>query len=517
MKYSNILIIFITLICLSGNTNEAASAVHATALSQGSQAKTALAQLFTVAETEEPIYLILIEKNLQRLRVLEHNGELKVVAEYFSATGENFGIKEISGDAKTPEGIYFITKVFIDKKVTIFGDKAFHLDYPNFYDIEAGRNGDGIYIHGTNKELKPNSTNGCITMINNDLDDLEKYLNQAVTPVVIVPELKLDKHTVNQLLTKQDFDLAKSLLLNDDIKPDKVEYNYLYVINLGSQAVAVADFVYRPHERSMMRGASRSYLEYRTGNGWITRKRILRATPLQIYPESQVKIAARPFAVEQVQITGQPAVDTSSMVAALEPASQSDTNNSMQEDTPVQPLPEPAKKSTTEQPPAKEPDKPQADRPAAPKAKPEKIALVQVEETVAAKLSEPHVTIAAQPPGFPKDEEAVKSFVENWRQTWVSKEIDSYINHYDSAFQQGNKNLSQYKAHKEKLNRTYQFIKVDISQIKISWTKKGATVSFRQEYQSDQYKTSGSKTLILVYNDSGWKIKREMYSGKKSS
>jgi hypothetical protein len=266
----------------------------------------------------------------------------------------------------------------------------------------------------------------------------------------------------------------------------------------------------------MMRGANRSYLEYRTGNGWITRKRILRATPFQIYPESQVKIAARPFAVEQVQITGQPAVDTSSMVAALEPASQSDTNNSMQEDTHVQPLPEPAKKSTAEQSPAKEPDKPQADRPAAPKAKPEKIALVKVEETVAAKLPEPQVTIAAPTPGFPKDEKVVKSFVENWRQAWVSKEIDSYINHYDSAFQQGNKNLSQYKAHKEKLNRTYQFIKVDISQIKISWTKKGATVSFRQAYQSDRYKTSGSKTLILVYNDTGWKIKREMYSGKKS-
>ena len=317
MKYSSILTIFLTLICLTFNANEAASSVQTTALSQDNQAKTALAQLFTVAEAEEPIYLILIEKNLQRLRVLEHDGELKVVAEYFSATGENFGIKEISGDAKTPEGIYFITKIFIDKKVTIFGDKAFHLDYPNFYDLEAGRNGNGIYIHGTNKELKPNSTNGCITMINSDLDDLEKYLHQAVTPVVIVPELKLDKQTVNQLLTKQDFDLAKSLLLNDDVKPEKVEYNYLYVINLGSQAVAVADLVYRPHERSMLRGASRSYLEYRTENGWITRKRIWRATPLQIYPEPHVKIAARPFAVEQVQITGQPVVDTSHMVASL--------------------------------------------------------------------------------------------------------------------------------------------------------------------------------------------------------
>ena len=513
---SIIFTIFFTLICLTGNTIEAAGAVHATALTQDSQAKTALAQLFTVAEAEEPIYLILIEKNLQRLRVLEHDGELKVVAEYFSATGENFGIKELSGDAKTPEGVYFITKVFIDKKVTIFGDKAFHLDYPNFFDQEAGRNGDGIYIHGTNTELKPNSTNGCVTLANDDLDDLEKYLNQAVTPVVIVPELNLDRQTVNQLLTQQDFHLAKSLL-HDGIKLANVEYNYLYVINLGSQAVAVGDFVHRPYTNSMMRGTSRNYLEYHPGEGWVTRKRIWRATPLQIYPDSPVKIAARPFAVEQVQITGQPMVDTSSMVAALEPASQSDAKNSFQKEIPVQTQPEPAQKSMPELPAEKKSKKSQADKIPAPKAKPESIAVIPAEKTVAEEQQEPRKSVPAPPSsGFSKDEEKIKMFVESWRQAWVSKETEPYINHYDSSFQQGNKNLSQYKAHKERLNRTYEFIKVDISQITISWTRKGATVSFQQEYQSDRYKTTGSKTLILVYNDTGWKIKREMYSSKKS-
>lgn len=514
---SIIFTIFLTLICLTGNTTAAAGAVHATPLSQDGRTKTALAQLFSVAEAEEPIYLILIEKNLQRLRVLEHDGELKVVDEYFSATGENFGIKEISGDAKTPEGIYFITKVFIDKKVTIFGDKAFHLDYPNFFDLEAGRNGDGIYIHGTNKELKPNSTNGCITLVNDDLDHLEKYLNQAVTPVVIVPELKQDIQTVNQLLTKQDFDLAKSLLLNDDIKPANVEYNYLYVINLGSQAVAVGDFVYRPYANSMMRGISRTYLKYQSGAGWATRKRISRATPLQIYPDSPVKIASRPFAVEQIQITGQPMVGTRTMIAALEPASQSDAENSLQKEVPVQTRPEPARKSMPELPAEKESKRPPADKIPAPKAKPESIAVITAEKTVAEKQQETRKSVSAPPPSrFPRDAEKIRRFVENWRQAWVSREIEPYIDHYDSSFQQGNKNLSQYKAHKERLNRTYEFIKVDISQITIRWTKKGATVSFQQGYQSDRYKTTGSKTLILVYNDTGWKIKREMYAGKKS-
>jgi len=514
---SGFFIIFFTLICLTCNTIEAASAVHETALSQDSQAKTALAQLFTVAEAEEPIYLILIEKNLQRLRVLEHDGDLKVVAEYFSATGENLGIKELSGDAKTPEGVYFVTRIFIDKKVTIFGDKAFHLDYPNFFDLEAGRNGDGIYIHGTNTELKPYSTNGCVTMANDDLNDLEKYLNQAVTPVVIVPELKLNRLTVNQLLTKQDFDLTKSLLMNDGIKAAKVEYNYLYVINLGSQAVAVGDFVYRPYANSMMRGVSRNYLEYHLGEGWVTRKRVWRATPLQIYPDAPVKIASRPFAVEQVRITGRPVVDTSSMVAALEPASLPDVKSSLQKELSVQTRPEPVQESMPELPAKKESKKLQTHGMPTPKTKPESIAVIPAEKTVLVKQQERQKFIPAPPSsGFPRDEEEIRRFVENWRQAWVSKDINPYINHYDSSFQQGNKNLSQFKAHKENLNRTYEFIRVDISQIKISWTEKGATISFLQEYQSDRYKTTGSKTLVLVYDDNGWKIKREMYSSKKS-
>jgi murein L,D-transpeptidase YafK len=519
IKHYTIIAIFFTFIALICNTNEAASAVQTAVLSPDRQAETALAQLFTVAEAEEPIYLILIEKNLQRLRVFEYDGELKVVAEYFSATGENSGIKKVSGDAKTPEGIYFITKVFIDKKVTIFGDKAFHLDYPNFFDIKAGRNGDGIYIHGTNTELKPYSTNGCVTMANDDLDDLEKYLDQALTPVVIVSELKLDRLSINQQLTRQDFLLAKTLLLNDDIRPAKVEYNFLYVVNLGSQAVAVADFVYRPYENSMMRGASRSYLEFNSGEGWTTRKRIWRAAPLQIYPDSQVKIVARPFAVEQVQITGQSVMDTSSMVASLEQSSQPDAKSSLQKEIQVPTRPEPAQRNIPkpDSPPKKESEKtPVHNIAPAPESKPETVAVISTKNTVPAKQPELEITTPAPPPGFPKNDEAIREFVENWRLAWVSQEIDPYINHYDAAFQQGDKNLSQYKAHKAMLNRKYQFIKVDISQIKISWTKKGATVSFQQQYQSDMYKTTGSKTLILVHKDDGWKINREMYSGKKS-
>ncbi len=96
---------------------------------------------FNVFVAARPIHLILVEKDYQRLRVLRHDGRLKVVAEYFAATGESFGPKETEGDSRTPEGVYFITKRYIDNKVTVFGTRAFHLNYPNVFDRDDGRGG----------------------------------------------------------------------------------------------------------------------------------------------------------------------------------------------------------------------------------------------------------------------------------------------------------------------------------------------------------------------------------------
>jgi hypothetical protein len=112
----------------------------------------------------------------------------------------------------------------------------------------------------------------------------------------------------------------------------------------------------------------------------------------------------------------------------------------------------------------------------------------------------------------PKDKQQLVEFVENWRQAWVSKQIEPYIAFYDESFKSGDKNLAEWKAHKKNLNKMYAFITVNLSDIKVNWTERGATVSFRQEYRSDRYSATGNKTLFLVHNSIGWKIKREVYS-----
>ena len=472
----------------------------------------ALAQLFKVAAAKEPINFILVEKNLQRLRVLQYDDALRVVADYPSATGENFGIKEVSGDSKTPEGIYFITQIFRDDKITIFGDKAFHLDYPNFFDQEVGRNGNGIYIHGTNKNLQLNSTNGCVTLANNNLDDLEKYLTQVVTPVIIVPELtSINANT--DLLTENDFRLAKSLLLTDGIRPENVEYNYLYVISFGGQTVAVSDFIYRPFRRSIMRGASRTYLKYIPSQGWVASKRIWRASTLQIYPESPVKIAAHPLTSGEVQLAEQTPEETAALFAALNAPVRSERNITatktqapvpqvMAVATPqVQIKPQIEKTAMLE-------DKKQH-RKKAPAAQSPLTLSPRIETEM--KIEQPQ-KIVVQTYDITRDKQQIIDFVESWRQAWISQDIEPYITFYDTSFRSGGKNLAEWKKHKANLNKTYTYINVEISDITVRWTDKGATVSFKQHYRSDRYNTTGTKTLYIIHNTLGWKIKSEVYS-----
>jgi len=189
----------------------------------------------------KPIYCILVEKDRQRLRVLRHDGRLQVVAEYAAATGENPGPKENEGDSKTPEGVYFITKAYLDRKVSVFGTRAFHLNYPNYFDLREGRSGYGIYIHGTNRELRFNSSNGCVTLNNTDLDRLADYLTVG-TPVFIVPSLGTLTEGKGGYpnLAEHNFDGAKALLVPDAAA--QTDFASLYLIRINGQTVVAGEY-----------------------------------------------------------------------------------------------------------------------------------------------------------------------------------------------------------------------------------------------------------------------------------
>ncbi len=135
---------------------------------------------------------VLVEKTTQTLFFYSRGPEGVVNERRFPcSTGEASGIKFKEGDKKTPEGVYFFKDKYEDRDLTpVYGKKALPTDYPNFIDRRAGRNGSQIWLHGTNRVLKPMDTNGCVSMNNDDIVALARWIAINSTPLVIVEEIQ---------------------------------------------------------------------------------------------------------------------------------------------------------------------------------------------------------------------------------------------------------------------------------------------------------------------------------------
>jgi hypothetical protein len=137
--------------------------------------------------------VILVEKSSQRLFIYKFDGDYELVATYNCATGENLGDKRVSGDRKTPEGIYFFTKAVGEQYLTsTYGVRAFPMNYPNLMDIRRGKGGNNIWVHGTNEVLEERSTNGCIVLGNGDVAQLDSYIKLWNTPIIVEEQLKYE-------------------------------------------------------------------------------------------------------------------------------------------------------------------------------------------------------------------------------------------------------------------------------------------------------------------------------------
>ena len=80
------------------------------------------------------------------------------------------------GDQQTPVGVYHVTASLPRQKLTDFyGSGAFPISYPNDWDRRMGRNGHGIWLHGTPSDTfsrPPKASDGCVVLANQDLDAL---------------------------------------------------------------------------------------------------------------------------------------------------------------------------------------------------------------------------------------------------------------------------------------------------------------------------------------------------------
>ncbi len=140
-------------------------------------------------------YAIVVDTRRSRLYLYRNqDGRPRFVADYYISSGKNGASKAREGDEKTPIGVYKVTSSVPRQKLSDFyGSGAFPIDYPNEWDRLQGRNGHGIWLHGTPSDTysrPPRASNGCVVLSNSDLDALARNLQIGLTPVIISEDVE---------------------------------------------------------------------------------------------------------------------------------------------------------------------------------------------------------------------------------------------------------------------------------------------------------------------------------------
>jgi len=138
----------------------------------------------------EQKYAVVVDTQKARLYLYRNvSGRPRFVADYYISHGKAGTDKVREGDKKTPIGVYHVTASLPRQKLTDFyGNGAFPINYPNEWDKRQGRNGHGIWLHGTPSDTfsrPPKASDGCVVLANQDLDALAKNLQIGTTPVII--------------------------------------------------------------------------------------------------------------------------------------------------------------------------------------------------------------------------------------------------------------------------------------------------------------------------------------------
>jgi len=158
-------------------------------------------------------YAIVVDTSKSTLYLYENNnGTPRYVENFYISVGKKGANKNSEGDQKTPLGVYFVNAHLNKTQLTDFyGSGAYPINYPNEWDVRQGRNGHGIWLHGTPSDTysrPPLASNGCVVLSNDDLSHLGKSVQVGTTPVIIT----------NQMDWSSDTDKADHAELNKAIE-----------------------------------------------------------------------------------------------------------------------------------------------------------------------------------------------------------------------------------------------------------------------------------------------------------
>lgn len=139
-----------------------------------------------------PPSLVAVDKANKTLFYFEKRSPLTMRQAFPSIHGQAEGDKQVRGDLRTPEGVYFVTgKVREPLDFEEYGSQAHALNYPNPVDKLRGKTGSGIWIHSKGRPIANQTTRGCIAVDLADIDALAPHLVPG-TPVVVAENIASD-------------------------------------------------------------------------------------------------------------------------------------------------------------------------------------------------------------------------------------------------------------------------------------------------------------------------------------
>jgi murein L,D-transpeptidase YafK len=186
------------------------------------------------ADQRLPVYLLQLPESVTDIFVADTGSAsfyrysrtakgVELVERIYMSIGENGVGKAREWDRKTPLGIYFVAdRLDTSRMHEKYGVVAFPLDYPNIRDRQEGRSGNGIWLHGVQPggQRRPAlDTDGCVALPNEDLSRLKDRIVPAVTPVVVVRNIRWttedDRARITRELQDAVSDWAHALTADD--------------------------------------------------------------------------------------------------------------------------------------------------------------------------------------------------------------------------------------------------------------------------------------------------------------
>jgi murein L,D-transpeptidase YafK len=114
-----------------------------------------------------------------------------------------------------------------------------------------------------------------------------------------------------------------------------------------------------------------------------------------------------------------------------------------------------------------------------------------------------------------KDADYFKNAINQWKESWESQDLTSYLQFYHTDFYTENlkMNFERWAKYKERINKKRADIHVKLSDIKYFYSNDYMLVEFKQEYRSATYSDVGKKSMLWKREETDWMILREEWDG----